>query len=71
MRKAVLIFFSLFLFCSPGKKVVIDKHSFYAGSVKEGQDIAKMYDWKIIRIDTCRDGNGTAYLFHYKELELK
>ena len=71
MKKTVLIFFALFLFCSPGKKVVIDKHSFFAGSIKEGQEIAEMYNWKIRRVDTVLEGPSKSYLFHYKELELK
>jgi hypothetical protein len=71
MKKIILVFSILFLCCALGKKVIIDKHVFYAGSVKEGQEIAKMHEWKIVRVDTCQDGNGAFYLFHYKELELK
>ncbi len=71
MKKGFLIFLILFLFCSPGKNVIVDRHNFYAGSIKEGREIAKMYEWEITKVDTILEGPSIFYLFHYKELELK
>ena len=68
MKKLAFIF--LFLFCTP-PEVIIDRHSFYAGTVKEGLDIAKMYEWKITKVDTVREGWSTVFLFHYRELDLR
>jgi hypothetical protein len=68
---AYLILIVLFLCCSGPGELVQDRHTFYAGSIKDGQDILKMYDWRCTKIDTLRDASGTSYLFHYRELELK
>lgn len=71
MANRILIVLALFLCCSGPGKLIQDRHTFYAGSVKEGQQILEMYDWKCTKIDTLRDAGGKSYLFHYKELELK
>ena len=43
--------------------------SFYAESIKDGEDIMTMMRWKLIKTDTLKEKDGRkVYLFHYKDL---
>jgi len=57
------------LLCGP--KTILDRHVFYAGSIKDGQEILKMNDWRMTEIDSTTSGREKVYIFHYKEMELK
>ena len=68
MARAIYIAL-LFMFC--GQKPLLDGHVFYAGSMKDGQEISKMNDWQVVSVDSSRVKHEKVYVFHYKEMELK
>lgn len=71
MRKTVLFALLLIFACGTQTNIPAPKNgeSFYSESLKEGQAVANMMQWKITTVDTIREKDGRrVFLFHYKSL---
>jgi hypothetical protein len=74
MKKLILSTLLIIFSCGTQKNIPAPKtgESFYAESIKDGEDIMNMMRWKLTSVDTLKEKDGRkVYLFHYKDLTKK
>jgi hypothetical protein len=62
--KKIIFFLFIFIGCAGNTKFTMQPNTFYAGSIKEGYQILKIYNRSLIKIDTIKQTR--TYIFYYK-----